>query len=179
MEYATGIATRAAAIVDAARAANPDIVVACTRKVFPGTKAMAIKAILAGGAVPHRLGLSDTVLLFPEHLALMDGTAPGAAIATLKRRCPEKKVVIEVTTPEEAERAAEAGADVVQLEKFPVEAVAALAARLAGAPCRIAVAGGVNAANARAYAEAGAHILATSAPYAAPPLDIKAAITPA
>ncbi len=179
MEYAAGIATRAAAIVDAARAANPDVVVACTRKVFPGTKAIALKAILAGGAVPHRLGLSDTVLLFPEHLALLDGMDADAAIIALKRHCPEKKVVIEVTTPEDAERAAASGADLVQLEKFPVWAVADLAASLKGSPCRIAVAGGVNAANAGAYAGAGAHVLVTSAPYGAPPLDIKAAIAPA
>ena len=43
------------------------------------------KAILAGGAVPHRLGLSDTVLLFPEHLALLDGMDADAAIIATAR----------------------------------------------------------------------------------------------
>jgi NAD(P)-dependent dehydrogenase (short-subunit alcohol dehydrogenase family) len=36
----------------------------------------------------------------------------------------------------------------------------------------IAAAGGVNETNARAYAEAGADLLVTSAPYSAPPADI-------
>ena len=67
MEYASGIATVASRIVEIARAVNPAVVVACTRKTFPGTKAISIKAILAAGAVPHRLGLSETVLVFPEH----------------------------------------------------------------------------------------------------------------
>jgi len=35
----------------------------------------------------------------------------------------------------------------------------------------------VNAANAAAYAAAGADVLATSAPYSAPPLDVQVTIT--
>src|SRR5574343_1080105 len=44
IEYLSGIATKTAEIVTAARAARPDIGIACTRKHFPGTKAAAIKA---------------------------------------------------------------------------------------------------------------------------------------
>ena len=86
VEYASGIATAAAAIVAAARAVRPDVVVACTRKTFPGTKAVAIKAVIAGGAVPHRLGLSDSVLLFPEHRALLGQTSMAEAVATVHPR---------------------------------------------------------------------------------------------
>jgi molybdenum transport protein len=42
---------------------------------------------------------------------------------------------------------------------------------------KIAAAGGVNPANAADYARAGAHILVTSAPYFAPPADIKVIIS--
>ena len=42
---------------------------------------------------------------------------------------------------------------------------------------KVAAAGGVNPANAADYARAGAHILVTSAPYFAPPSDIKVVIS--
>ena len=178
MEYASGIGTATARIVTAARAVRPDVVVACTRKTFPGTKAIAIKAIIAAGATPHRLGLSDTVLMFPEHRALLGDVSMAQAIARLKQSCPEKKIVVEVNSESEAEAAAQAGAHVIQLEKFPPERVAALVERLAKVPVLIAAAGGVNAQNAAAYAASGARILVTSAPYSAAPMDVKVTIMP-
>ena len=71
VEYASGIATRTRRIVEAARAEAPDIAVACTRKNFPGTKEISVKAVLAGGAQMHRLGLSETLLVFPEHATFL------------------------------------------------------------------------------------------------------------
>ncbi|WP_096704947.1 ModD protein [Magnetospirillum sp. 15-1] len=180
VEYASGIASAAARIVDAARTMRPDVIVACTRKTFPGTKAVAIKAVIAGGAIPHRLGLSDSVLLFPEHRTLLGEGSMAEAVRRLKSTCPEKKVVVEVTSADEAEAAAQAGADVIQLEKFSPAQTAAAVKRLGGpGGIPIAAAGGINAANAGAYAEAGASILVTSAPYSAPPVDVKVTIMPA
>ncbi|MBC7952756.1 MAG: ModD protein [Rhodospirillaceae bacterium] len=180
VEAASGMATGARAMVDAARIIRPGIVVACTRKAFPGTRAIAVKAILSGGAVPHRLGLSETVLVFPEHRAFL--TEPLAVtLAKLQAACPEKKLVVEVNTVEEAEDSALAGAHVVQLEKFPPSDVAVVVARLAQlAPLvKVAAAGGVTAANAADYARAGAHVLVTSSPYLAPPMDVAVSILPA
>ncbi len=179
MEYASGIATVASRIVEIAHAVNPGVVVACTRKTFPGTKAISIKAILAAGAIPHRLGLSETVLVFPEHRAFLAKEDPASALARLKIACPERKIVVEVDSVEDAVSAARAGADVVQLEKLPPETVAAIVARLADAAphAKVAAAGGVKPANAADYARAGAHILVTSAPYFAPPADIKVSVS--
>ncbi len=179
MEYASGIATVARHLVEAAHAVNPGVVVACTRKTFPGTKAISIKAILAAGAIPHRLGLSETVLVFPEHRAFLAGESQTSALARLKVACPERKIVVEVDSLDDAVSAARAGADVVQLEKLPPETVAAIVARLADAAphAKVAAAGGVKLANAADYARAGAHILVTSAPYFAPPVDIMVSVS--
>lgn len=178
MEWAAGIATRTRAIVDAARAARPDAVVACTRKAVPGTRALSAKAILAGGATLHRTGLSDTVLLFPEHRAVAGGeTALAGQIATLRHACPERTVVVEVKSVDDALAAARHGADVLQLEKFLPEQVAEVAARLpATAPTCLAAAGGIGVGNAADYARAGARVLVTSAPYTAPPADVAVTI---
>lgn len=178
IESASGIASGARAIVEAARAVRPEVVVACTRKAFPGTRAVAVKAILAGGAVPHRLGLSETILVFPEHRAFLAGESLVVALARVRAQSPEKKLVVEVGSPAEAEEAALAGADVVQLEKFAPAQVAETAARLAEAApgVKIAAAGGIKAANAADYAVAGAHVLVTTAPYLSPPMDVAVTI---
>jgi molybdenum transport protein len=174
VEYASGIATGAWRIVEAARAARPEVVVACTRKNFPGTKDISVKAVQAGGAQMHRLGLSETVLVFPEHRAFLEGE-PAAWLAALKARAPEKKVVVEADSVDEALALARAGADVLQLEKLTPAEVSAVAAAMGDlAPgVVIAAAGGVTEANAADYAGAGASILVTSAPFFDRPADVK------
>ncbi|WP_018260200.1 ModD protein [Methylobacterium sp. WSM2598] len=176
IEALSGIATATAAIVDAARAVAPAIAVVTTRKTLPGAKGPMIAAIRAGGAEPHRLGLSETLLVFPEHCAFLPD--PVAALTALRRAAPEKAIVVEVTGLEEARALLAAGPDILQCEKLPPETAAAVKAlaRAAGGVTRVAAAGGVTAANAAAYAAAGADILVTSAPYWAKPADVKDAI---
>lgn len=178
VEHASGIASAAAAILAAARAVRPGIVVACTRKTLPGTRTIAVKAVLAGGATPHRLGLSDSVLLFAEHRAFFPDDPFAGPIARLKAACPEQRVVVEVTSLADALAAAAAGADVIQLEKFSPEQVAEVVRQI-GDRCVIAAAGGVTADNAAAYAEAGAKVLVTSSPYWAKPRDVAVILGPA
>jgi len=178
MEYAAGIASATADLVAAARRGNPQIAVACTRKHVPGAKAMSVKAILAGGAVPHRLGLSETLLVFAEHRVFLGDEAPADTVARLHRRWPEQQVVVEVADAAEAARWIDAGADVIQLEKCSPETVAAAVRLTAGRAVKIAAAGGVNTTNAEAYARAGAHFLVSSAPYSAPPRDVAVTLTP-
>lgn len=183
VEWASGVATAARALVAAAHAEVSDVVVACTRKAVPGTRPLSAKAVLSGGATLHRTGLSDTLLLFPEHGAALAvvGEAPADTqarqIAMLKHACPERAVVVEVKSVDDALSAASQGADVLQLEKFPPERVAEVVARLpAGSGARVAVAGGVTPDNAAAYARAGARVLVTSWPYTARPADVAVTI---
>ncbi len=180
IEIWSGVATAAREIVEAATAVSPGIVVACTRKNTPGTKRYAVAAVKAGGAVMHRLDLSETVLVFPEHRGFLGEEKLAATVERLRRVGPEKKLVIEVTSVEAAIAAAEAGFDVVQLEKFAPPDVATLVERLRSARPRpvVAVAGGVNSGNAAAYAQAGADVLVTSSPYLAKPRDVQVRIRP-
>jgi molybdenum transport protein len=174
VEIWSGVATATREIVDVATAVRPDVVVACTRKNVPGTKALAIAAIKAGGAAPHRLGLSETILVFPEHRVFRPDADLEPLARELKARAPEKMIVIEVNGVAEAIAAARAGFDVIQLEKFQPEAVGAVAAALSELPQRrrLAVAGGIYPGNAAAYAQAGADVLVTSWPYTARPADV-------
>ena len=169
VEWASGISTATAAIVSSA---SP-VAVACTRKNVPGTKAISVKAIRAGGATMHRLGLSESLLLFPEHRLYL-GEVPAETVARIKHAEPEKKLVVEVSNVEEAIIWAKAGAEVLQLEKFTPEAVAECRNALNRAELKVvlAAAGGVRGDNAAAYVRAGADLLVTSAPYSAHPVDV-------
>jgi molybdenum transport protein len=173
MEWCGGIASRAADIVAAARRGHPAALVAGTRKNVPGNRRLAVKAFKAGGAVMHRTGLSETLLLFAEHRQFLYGEAPADTTRKLRACCPEKRVVVEVATRDEA--LAWADADVLQLEKFTPEQVAEVAARLAeqGSSALVAAAGGIDAGNAESYARAGARLLVTTAPHLAPPRDVQ------
>lgn len=170
VEWASGISSAAAVIVQAAA----PVAVACTRKNVPGTKAMSVKAVRAGGATMHRLGLSESLLLFPEHRVYLDEAAADT-VARFRRAEPERKLVVEVADVKVALVWANAGADVLQLEKFTPEAVAECRRALnkSGLLPVLAVAGGVRADNAADYVAAGADLLVTSAPYTAPPKDVQ------
>jgi molybdenum transport protein len=175
MEYLSGFASGAADIVDALRRAGHALPLACTRKNFPGNRQLAAKAVLAGGAVAHRLGLSETLLVFPDHRVFVDNVALAERFEQLRQQCPEKKLVAEASDLEEVLWLARCGADVIQLERFSPEALQSCRHRLhaAGLKPLLAPAGGVTLANALAYAEAGADFLVSSAPYFAPPRDVK------
>src|ERR1039457_6054416 len=96
LEYASGIASRTQRIVEKCRAVNPSLSVVPTRKSFPGTKKIAIKAIIAGGALPHRLGLSETVLVFKQHTAFLGGLEAFLdSVSELKKKARETKIIIE------------------------------------------------------------------------------------
>jgi molybdenum transport protein len=172
MEYAGGIASATAELLAAARRGNPGVRVACTRKHLPGSKSLSVKAILCGGAAPHRLGISDTLLVFAEHRAFLGDLPPDQAVTRLKQAWPERQVVVEVASADEAALWMDAGADVIQLEKCSPDVVAQVVARAGTRHCQIAVAGGVNAGNAQAYAATGAQILVSSAPYQGAPRDV-------
>jgi len=176
MEYLSGIATSAADIVAAAHLADPAASVVCTRKNFPGTKQATMKAVLCAGASPHRLSLSETLLVFAEHRAFLGDEAPAASLARLRRQWPERALVVEVASEAEALSWAAAGADILQLEKWSPAAVDRLHRQIP--TTRLAAAGGVNAGNAAAYVEAGALILVSSAPYFAAPRDVAVSIAP-
>ena len=102
MEYLSGVATGTADLLAAARRGNPQVALACTRKNFPGTKAAAMKAILCGGALPHRLGLSETLLLFAEHRLFLGDETAAQTVERLRQQCPERKLVVEVSSVAEA-----------------------------------------------------------------------------
>ena len=175
LEWSSGLASAATELV----AAAAPLPVACTRKTPPGNKALAVKAMRCGGAVMHRLGLSESLLLFAEHRRFL-AEPPAATAARLHGALPEHKLAVEVHSAEEALAWARAGAEILQLEKFTPAAVAACRDLLASHELHpiLAAAGGIHPGNAAAYAASGARLLVSSWPYSATPRDVAVSLAP-
>lgn len=180
IEILSGVATATRQVVEAAVHEGRRVPVACTRKTLIGSRHLLVSAIRAGGAVPHRLGLSETVLVFAEHRAFFPDRSLEDLAGRLRRAAPEKKLVIEVATPEEALAAVEAGFDVVQMEKFRPDDVARAAALVKPNHPNVilASAGGIDPTNAGAHVAAGADLIVTSWPYTARPRDVQVSLQP-
>ena len=181
LEHGCGVATLTAEFVARARSVA-DIPILVTRKHWPGLKKVMINAILAGGAHPHRLGLSETILVFDNHLALVGGrSALPAVVARMRAAACEKKIAVECHDLAEAEQAVAAGADVIQFDKVPAAELAAYCARIRAASPRVALtaAGGIALDDVRAYAATGVDALVLSSVYHARPADLGVTIEPA
>lgn len=176
VEYASGIATRTAFLVNEAKKINPDVTVAGTRKHPPYLKKVALKALLSGGGVPHRTGLSDTILLFKEHIDFDGGYENlSSIIAKIKSKQKERKIVVEAHTQEQAEYVCRSGADAIQIDKMSPDSFKHCVEKCKQIkPLIIMIAaGGVNGKNIANYAAAGADVLVTSCMYYGPLADIK------
>lgn len=172
----SAVATKTRALVDAAKAVDPQVEVLTTRKSMPGAKDLLTKAVMAGGAYPHRLGLSETVLVFGQHLTFFGGfEAFLEQVPVIRRRCIEKKLFVEADAAR-AVALARAGVDGVQVDKVAPDELAPLVAELRAIDPRLTIiaAGGIDAGNAGAYAATGVDGLATTAPFTAKPLDMSA-----
>ncbi|MFH0966689.1 MAG: ModD protein, partial [Methanobacteriota archaeon] len=181
IEFASGIAGRTRELVNSAHTENPLTSIAGTRKHPPFVKKIALKALMAGGGVPHRTGLSDTVLIFREHLLFTGGydELPGV-VRSIREKQKERKIVVEAHTLEEALIITNSGADAIQLDKIALDSFAECAdqCRTINPDICMIAAGGISGTNAAAYAKAGADVLVTSWMYFAPPADIKVEILP-
>jgi molybdenum transport protein len=181
LEHISGIATRTRKIVDAARSVNPAVSVETSRKSFSGGKKLTIKAVLCGGAHPHRLGLSESVLIFKHHRVFSESLKGfWSAIEQIREKLPGKKITIEVENESEAITATKAGVDIIQIDKMGSADLKELMkkVRAVNPAVKIAAAGGITETNAAEYAATGADILVTSSVFSGKTSDIGVRIFP-
>ena len=184
-DHLSAVATKTRSMVDAVHAVNPECEVLTTRKSMPGAKDLLTCAVMAGGAFPHRLGLSETVLVFEQHLAFFGGFNRFVEeMPRIKARCVEKKLFVEADAQRALALARASsdghGVDGIQLDKVPVSELAELVGRIREIDPRITIiaAGGINPQNAGAYAACGVDGLATTAPFTAKPVDMSVRMRP-
>lgn len=185
LEYSSGIATKASRLVEAAHLANPCVSVNGTRKHFPGIRRLTTEAARSGGVLPHRLGLSESVLIFDHHLVFVGGIKSIATrLQDFKARVPAKTIVVELKSGpsllEDALLLSRSGVDGIQFDKVQPEELTALLEKLhlENPKMIVFVAGGIDEDNIGKYAATGVDAIVTSAVYHAPPSNIGTQIIP-
>lgn len=176
-EYSSGIATRTWKLKEKA---GSKVSIGTTRKVFPGTKKLALKSVIAGGGIPHRQSLSDSILIFKQHLEFFKSFEEAKeAINRVKTGAPEKKVLIEADNCEEALKYSQLNVDGIQIDKADADELKKCIDKIKGKNKNMIVlaAGGINEKNAAEYAGTGADVLVTTSVYFGKPVDMGVKIT--
>lgn len=181
LDYSSGIATKTRKLVDEVSLINPDLHIITTRKIVPGTKELALKAVIAGGAFPHRLGLSETILIFKQHLNFLGGIDGLISILkNVKAKACEKKIIAEIENLDQAIELCKNGIDGFQFDKVSPEELKKNVNILRSINPSIVIlaAGGINESNISEYAKTGINAIVTTSLYYAKPIDMGCKITP-
>ncbi len=146
-----GVATLTRRFVDAVAGTGADIV--DTRKTLPGWRLLDKYATAVGGAVNHRVGLFDGILLKDNHLAIAGGVEP--ALRAARAAAPAGlRIQVEVESEADALAAIEAGADFLLLDnRSPAELERIV--KSVGGRALLEASGGVRLENVRAIAATG------------------------
>ena len=146
-----GVATLTRRFVDAVAGTGACIV--DTRKTLPGWRLLDKYATAIGGAVNHRVGLFDGILLKDNHLAIAGGVEP--ALRAARAAAPAGlRIQVEVESEADALAAIEAGADFLLLDnRTPAELERIV--KSVGGRALLEASGGVRLENVRAIAATG------------------------
>jgi nicotinate-nucleotide pyrophosphorylase (carboxylating) len=155
------ISTKTASFVSAGRKANPNLIIATSRKTHPGSRVFELKAVRAGGGDIHRNSLSDSIQFSQNHLEVAGELGKLRAI---------KKIEIEPRSREEAIKYAEMS-DIMLLDHLSPGELRELGPELKKLNPKLELAvGGIEAKRIPEYAPL-VDIIVISAPYYANPLD--------
>ena len=158
VQLLSGTATAARACVQAVAGTGTRIL--DTRKTVPGLRAAQKYAVAVGGADNHRMGLFDAFLIKENHILAAGGIR--AAILAARATHPDLPLEVEVEDLAELEEALAAGPDVVMLDNFTVEEMAA-AVRANDTDARLEASGGLALDDLAAVARTGVDYISVGA----------------
>jgi len=165
----SGISTMTAKYV--ALVAHTNAKICCTRKTTPGLRAFEKYAVRCGGAMNHRFGLDDAVLIKDNHIAVCGGIreALRAAKAFVGHLV---KVEIEVDTLEQLQEVLDEGADFCLLDNMGTDMMRE-AVKMSAGRVKLEASGGINIETVKAIAETGVDLISSGAlTHSAPILDL-------
>ena len=168
LEYSCKISTYAYQMKEKIEKINPSCELLTTRKTFPFSKRFCIKAALCGGAMPHRLNLSETILFFEGHRILYKNSEEFYEdLKKIKTKIPEKKLNVESKSLKDSINLMKIGVDVLQLDKIDFEELEKIITyKNENFPnVKILVAGGINLTNIEKYASYKIDGVVTSSVY--------------
>ncbi|MDR0664207.1 MAG: carboxylating nicotinate-nucleotide diphosphorylase [Helicobacteraceae bacterium] len=120
LQHISGIATQTRRFADRLR--DGGITLLDTRKTRPLLREMEKYAARVGGAINHRFGLDDCLMIKDTHLATIDDLK--AFISNARKRIPWTAAIdVECETIETARAAFEAKADIVMCDNMDIETI--------------------------------------------------------
>ncbi|NEO99253.1 MAG: carboxylating nicotinate-nucleotide diphosphorylase [Symploca sp. SIO2E9] len=136
-----------------------------TRKTTPGLRLLEKYASHLGGAINHRLGLDDAVMIKDNHIAAAGGIAE--AINQIRDKIPYPlSIEVETTTLAEVEAALNENADIIMLDNMSLELMrqAVQLIRSHQNQTKIEASGNITLKTIRAVAETGVDFISSSGP---------------
>ena len=136
-----------------------------TRKTTPGLRLLEKYATQVGGAVNHRMGLDDSVMIKDNHIAAAGGI--GAAIALIRAGMPYPLTLeVETESLEQVKEALQHRADIIMLDNMPLEMMqeAVQIIRQTNNRIKIEASGNITLKTIRSVAETGVDYISSSAP---------------
>jgi nicotinate-nucleotide pyrophosphorylase (carboxylating) len=151
LQTLSATATRTRAYVEAVAGLKSRIM--DTRKTLPGLRMAQKYAVHIGGGHNQRIGLFDGILIKENHILACGGIRP--ALEQAFRLAPQGATVqIEVEDMEELREALDAGARLILLDNFDLDAMRA-AVKLNAGRAELEASGGINLDTVRTIAETG------------------------
>ena len=145
-----------------------------TRKTTPGLRLLEKYATRVGGALNHRLGLDDAVMIKDNHIATAGGIQ--AAVDQVRRTIPYTlSIEVETSDLDQVNEALACGVDVIMLDNMApaLMAQAVQTIRQTNPRTKIEASGNVTLETLRPIAETGVDFISSSAPITrAPWLDL-------
>ncbi|MFQ4144396.1 carboxylating nicotinate-nucleotide diphosphorylase [Chlorogloeopsis sp. ULAP02] len=136
-----------------------------TRKTTPGLRLLEKYATQLGGAINHRMGLDDAVMIKDNHIAASGGIRE--AIARIRKQIPYPlSIEVETESLDQVEEALQNGADIIMLDNMPLDSMhkAIQMIRLESKRVKIEASGNITLDTIRAVAETGVDYISSSAP---------------
>lgn len=170
----SGVATMAACFVRAVEGTGVQIL--DTRKTTPGLRALEKAAVATGGAVNHRAGLYDAVLIKENHSTLAGGV--GEAVRRAQERAPHVPLEVECRNIAEVDEAIEAGARRILLDNMTTDELQ-IAARHVDGRAQLEASGGATLETLPEIAGTGIQFISVGAiTHSAPALDLSLILEP-
>lgn len=136
-----------------------------TRKTTPGLRLLEKYATQVGGAVNHRMGLDDAVMIKDNHITAAGGI--GEAINRIRYQVPYPLTIeVETENLEQVQEALEHKADIIMLDNMSPDDMykAVQLIRQQDNHIKIEASGNINLETIRTVAETGVDYISTSAP---------------
>jgi nicotinate-nucleotide pyrophosphorylase (carboxylating) len=136
-----------------------------TRKTTPGLRLLEKYATAVGGAINHRMGLDDAVMIKDNHIAAAGGI--GEAVTRIRSQIPYPLTIeVETESLEQVKEALHHNADIIMLDNMPLDMMrqAVQLIRQEDSRVKIEASGNVTLETIRGVAETGVDYISSSAP---------------